>query len=277
MNYFSLPLALFATIVFCLVVVTARLLSKTKSFAASVNAKTVVITIVLTFASYSAYYVFSVFSRINSGGTDKFSTHPFGLDTYVINRKAELHQALPLQPYVGEKVAGLHLNPGDTVVVVASYQKGTVASGISYGKILRQGKPYWFADNNAATLFAHTYANQPLTFTMSGPQHAAHWKRAQLYMEKYRVHHGNDITKTTRNDTVLHTRCDYAYGADWLSISRRHTPAGWEFKVDGGTGKSRENCVIDRVKDRFGNRPANPQACAYFIANGSFFEDPLQK
>lgn len=275
MNYFSWPLAVFAIVIFCLVVLVAKLLSKNKPFRASVNATTIVIAAVATVVFYSAYYVFYILSKINSG--DSFSTDPFCRDSYVIVRKTELYQALSAAPYLDTTRANAHLEPGDTVTTVATYQQGTVISGTSYGKIMHQGKPYWFAEADAITLFAHTYANQPLVFTVPEHQNAAHWERAKRYMEKYRLHHGNDITLTTLNDTVLHTRCDYNYGADWFLVSRRRAAAGWEFKVDGGTRKNRESCIIAGVKDRFGNTPANQNAAAYFIVHATFFKDPVQK
>jgi hypothetical protein len=277
MPYFSWVLGIFAVGVFIIIVLISKLLAKNKPFAQLITIKTVVLTAVITPVVYSVFYVAVVFFKINQAGTDRFSTNPFSLNTYVLTRRTDVYQDLQTKPYVGVKILTMQLLPGDTVTTAASYQKGSVLNGIGYGRIQKNGHTYWFVTDRQPTLFNYTYRHQPLTFTATDAQNLLYWRRAQQYMTNYRTFHGTDVTETQDQDTVLYARCEFNYGAKWLKISRKKLPAGWRLEVSASTFKGSEDCIIANVKDRFGNKPTNHSACAYFIVHGDFFQDTLPK
>ncbi len=277
MPYFSWVLGVFAVGVFITIVLIRKLLAKNKPFAQLINLKTLLLTAIVTPVAYSVFYVAAIVYKIDRAGTDYFSTKLYALNAYVLTKKTDLYQDLQTKPYVGDKIATIHLLPGDTVTTDASYQQGSVLNGIEYGRIQKNGHTYWFVTDRQSTLFEYTYRNQPFEFSASEEQNRLYWRRAKKYMTDYRTFHGDDITETQNQDTLLYTKCDFNYGAKWLRISRKKSPAGWQFNVSGNTFKGSENCIYVNVKDRFGNRPTNYDACAYFIVHGDFFEDKLQK
>ena len=95
-------------------------------------------------------------------------------------------------------------------------------------------------------------------------------------MEIYGKYHEDDTPEDNiSNDSLLLKRYGYAVGGNFLQIKKTENAQEVKFKVDAPTYKGSEKTCVASVEDKFKNKPANANACAYYMQHGFFYKDEL--
>jgi hypothetical protein len=192
----------------------------------------------------------------------------------VVVKKPLVFASVGKPVYIGDSTQASSIQIGDTILPLASFNKGKGVTGEEYFLTERNGTQYWVSEKSLMSLFNYTYTNQPLRFTISEKDKAEEaWGNAKTYMDIYKKYHGSDITEELMNDTILYAEDYMNTGTQFLEIKKIPKGNGFDFSISGAMYKGKENCVVNGVEDRLGNKPRNDQACAYYITHGGFYKD----
>ena len=281
---FNLAFFIILGIVFCLLA-TARyyLYRKTKTFfSAFKSVKVIFLTVILT-PIFSVLWTFtSMFYSLETSSKNKYSDNLAYLTKMVLLSDTAIYEDIGKPNYIGKLTNSLIFKQKDTLTPIADFQKGGGMTGDNYYAFSAKGKTYWIAGKNLMAKFEYVYFFQPLEITVANKSAldkqkvAEIWGRAKKYMKIYGNHHKNDTPEDNiSNDSLLLKRYDYAVGGNFLQIKKTENAQEVKFKVDAPTYKGSEKTCVKSVEDKFKNKPANANACAYYMQHGFFYKDEL--